>query len=79
MTMARNMTERLLAELNRIRGKAYPDIGYTYFVDVKGDGTYNPRVYTIISSGGGVTFSDLNAATARQRCAKIRLAIFNLT
>lgn len=73
--MARSTTERLLADLNRIRGKSYPDIGYSYFADVKGDGTHNPRVYSIVNADGGVTFSDLNAATARQRCDKIRAAI----
>ncbi|QXN71369.1 hypothetical protein RCGINGERSNAP_101 [Rhodobacter phage RcGingersnap] len=34
--MARNMTERLLAELNAARGLKYPDLGYSYFADVKG-------------------------------------------
>ncbi|UUV43072.1 hypothetical protein RCDORA_99 [Rhodobacter phage RcDora] len=73
--MARNMTERLLAELNAARGLKYPDIGYCYFADVKGDGTYNPRVYTIVNPQGGVTLSYLNAPSPRERCQKIRAAI----
>ena len=75
MRMARNMTERLLAELNAARGLKYPDQGYSYFADVKGDGTYSPRIWTICNPQGGVTFSDLNAATPRARCEKIRAAI----
>lgn len=70
-------TEKLLNELNAARGLKYPDIGYSFFADVKGDGTNRRRVYTIINTGGGVTFSELNAATARQRCDKIRAAITN--
>lgn len=72
-----SVTSRLLAELNAARGLVYPDIGYSYFGDVKGDGVFRPRVYTIVQ-GGGVTLSDLNAPSARQRCNKIRAAILAL-
>ena len=68
-------TARLLRELNAKRGFKYPDIGYSYFADVKGNGIYNPQVYTIINSKGGVCYSALNAETARQRCQNIRAAI----
>lgn len=68
-------TEKLLNELNAARGLKYPAIGYTFFADVTGDGTNRRRVYTIINARGGVTFSDLNAATPRKRCDKIRAAI----
>ena len=71
-----SVTERLLADLNAARGLKYPDIGYSYFADVKGDGTYNPRIWTICNQQGGVTFSDLNAATPRERCSRIRAAIW---
>lgn len=67
-------TEKLLIELNAARGVAYPDPGYTYFADVRGDGRNIKSVWTILASGG-VTRSDLNAATPRQRCDKIRDAI----
>ncbi|UUV43176.1 hypothetical protein RCCWILLIS_4 [Rhodobacter phage RcCWillis] len=69
------VTERLLAELNAARGKAYPEIGYSYFADVTGNGIPRRRVYTIINGNGGVTFSDLNGATARERCNRIRAAL----
>jgi len=70
-----NMTQRLLAELNLARGLAYRDQGYSYWADVKGDGTYSPRIWTITNANGGVTLSDLNSASAVMRCNKIRAAI----
>lgn len=73
--MTKASTESLLAELNTARGLQYPEVGYCYFADVKGDGTYSPRVYTIVNTQGGVTLSCLNAPTARERCEKIRAAI----
>lgn len=73
--MTKASTKILLAELNAMRGLQYPEVGYCYFADVKGDGTYSPRVYTIVNPQGGVTLSCLNAPTARARCEKIRAAI----
>lgn len=73
--MTKASTKSLLAELNTIRGLRYPDVGYCYFADLKGDGTYSPRVYTIVNPQGGVTLSSLNAPTARARCENIRSAI----
>lgn len=68
-------TARLLAELNATRGLKYPEIGYCYFADIRGDGRYNPAVYRISNAQGGVAYSELNGATARERCQKIRAAI----
>ena len=73
--MLKNTTTRLLDKLNAARGRSYPDIGYEYLADIKGDGQHCPRVYSIINAHGGVTLSPLNAGNARQRCAKIRDAI----
>ena len=73
--MTKASTKSLLAELNAIRGLRYPEVGYCYFADLKGDGTHSPRVYTIVNPHGGVTLSHLNAPTARERCEKIRAAI----
>lgn len=55
-----------LATLNTKRGLTYPDIGYSYFADIKGEGVYRPRVYTIVNSKGGVTYSHMNGATKRK-------------
>lgn len=68
-------TARLLRELNAKRGFNYPDVGYSYFADVKGNGIHNPQIYTIINPKGGVTYSGLNGKTARERCQNIRAAI----
>ncbi len=68
-------TDKLLDELNALKGLEYPAIGYSYFADIKGDGRNHRSVYTIINEGGGVTYSSLNAASPRQRCDKIRAAI----
>lgn len=70
-----NTTTKLLNELNAALGLKYPDIGYAMFQDVKGDGTYSPRVYVIVNSYGGVQLSELNDISAIKRCAKIRKAI----
>lgn len=68
-------TEKLLDELNALKGLKYPAIGYTYFADIKGDGRNIKSAWVIINDGGGVTRSDLNAATPHKRCDKIRAAI----
>jgi len=68
-------TKKLLAELNSAKGLSYPDIGYALYMDARGDGNYRPSVYIIINAGGGVTYSSLNATSARARCENIRRAI----
>jgi hypothetical protein len=70
-----SVTDKLLGELNTLRGLEYPDQGFSYFANVAGDGRTYRSVYTIVNKGGGVTYSSLNAATDRQRCDKIRAAI----
>ncbi len=65
----------LLSELNGLNGKKYPDIGYLYWADVYGSEQHNPRIWVIINQGGGVTLSDLNGKTPRERLDKILAAI----
>lgn len=73
-------TERLLTDLNRHRGKEYPDMGYSFFADVTGNGDNRRKVYTVITANGGVCYSyELNGATARERCDNIRSAIREYT
>lgn len=69
------VTEKLLSQLNAARGLKYPDIGYSYFADVTGDGRKHRSIYTIINAGGGVTYSDMNASNSRGRCDNVRAAI----
>ena len=72
-----SVTDQLLRELNTIKGIEYPDVGYSYFADVRGDGSRPVRrsVYSVINPGGGLTYSPLNAPSARKRCDNIRAAI----
>lgn len=70
-----NTTTKLLNELNAALGLKYPDIGYAMYQDVVGNGIAKPRIYVIVNAGGGVTFSELNDASAIKRCANIRAAI----
>jgi len=66
--------EKALAALNVRRGFAYPDKGYSYFADVRGDGVYKPRVYVIVNASGGVSDSFLNGTTRADTLAKILAA-----
>ena len=68
-------TEKLLNELNELRGLKYPQIGYAYFADIKGDGRNIKSVYTITNEAGGVQYSSLNGKSPRKRCENIRQAI----
>lgn len=69
------VTEKLLNQLNTARGLKYPDIGYSYFADITGDGRKRRSIYTIINAGGGVTYSEMNASNPRDRCDNVRAAI----
>lgn len=68
-------TAKLLKELNALRGRKYPEIGYSFYADVRGDGSNRKSVYTIVNENGGVTYSPLNGKTSRETCANIRRAI----
>jgi len=68
-------TEKLLNQLNQLRGKTYPDKGYMFYADVKGDGTGRKGCYTIINCDCGVMANALNGIPARERCESIRSCI----
>lgn len=68
-------TEKLLNELNAALGLSYPQIGYSFYQDVVGNGIAKPRIYTIVNAFGGVTYSEMNDANPRKRCGNIREAI----
>jgi len=70
-----SVIDSLLKDYNELRGKKYPDVGYAYFADVRGDGSRIRSVYTIINTGGGVTYSELNGKSYNQTAANIRAAI----
>lgn len=56
----------LLDEINKLNGNAkYPQIGYLYYADIRGDGLNICKVYAIMNAGGGVR-SAHNGATAKQ-------------
>lgn len=65
--------EKALARLNAARGFKYPDVGYTYYADIKGDGgPPQRRCWTIINDKGGVRQAyDLQAGTMRKIIANI--------
>ena len=69
------MTEKLLNQLNALRGLTCEQVGFAYFADIKGDGRNVKSVYSVTNASGGVIYSGLNAASARKRCEKIRAAI----
>lgn len=64
-----------LKTLNEKRGFAYPNVGYCYYADIKGDGRNDKSIYAINNPGGGVTRSHLNGYTMRDTLAKIERAI----
>ena len=57
--------------LNAARGVVYPEKGYTYFADVRGDGTSRPSLWVIINEHGGVASSTLNRATRKETLAVV--------
>lgn len=65
--------DKALDELNAKRGLVYPQVGFLYFADVRGDGDkVNRRVWQIVNASGGITYSDLNARLSKLTLAKIR-------
>ena len=63
-----------LTRLNDRNKVVYPNVGYAYFADIKGDVVYRPRVYKIINANGGVAHSTLNGKTKRETVANIDAA-----
>ena len=64
-----------LKTLNEKRGFAYPEVGYCYYADIKGNGRNIKSLYTIINANGGVTRSHLNGYTMRETLGNIERAI----
>ena len=62
---------RALKAMNDARGVVYPQRGYTYWADIRGDGRYRPGLYVIINEHGGVTNSTLARKTRRETLAVI--------
>lgn len=59
---------------NKARKLKHGDCGYLQWADIRGDGTYSPRLYAC-TGRGGVTQSHLRRRTMRQTIATIALAI----
>jgi hypothetical protein len=72
------LTEQLAKRINELRGLTYPSVGYLMWADIRGDGTYSPRLYEIVTEKGGVCISGLHHRSSRRRCAGLRLLIENL-
>jgi hypothetical protein len=69
------ITEKLLAEINRLNNLKYPEVGYVYFANVRGfSSKASPRfVYEIINEQGGVRYcNELNNSSNKIRCDKLR-------
>ena len=77
------MTTIIDKELDRLNAKLnvrYPEIGYSYYSNVKGDGyNYKRYIYTITNAEGGVVYSPLNGRHARETISNIRAKIESLT
>jgi len=65
-------TEKLLNQLNQLRGKVYPDKGYMFWADVRGDGSGRKGCYTIINGDGGITSNKYSGVSNRVRCEWLR-------
>lgn len=63
--------DKLCQAINAARGLQYPNKGYLYFADVKGDGRRRRRVWCITSDAGGIT-STHNGKTYRHTAAALR-------
>lgn len=71
-----NQTERLLHELNRLRGHKPGKIGYCFYSKFMGNGQVQSAVYQVVNVQGDITYApELNGDTPRERCTKIRIAI----
>lgn len=67
-----------LTRLNGQRGKAYPDQGYVYYADIKGDGSNRKGFWQIINGNGGVGNAghEFLGKTKRATVAKIVAVIW---
>lgn len=57
--------------LNTARGVVYPQKGYTYFADIRGDGASRPSLWVIVNEQGGIASSTLNRSTRKETLAVV--------
>lgn len=69
--MRKTVIDTLCEAINKASRVTYPQKGYTYFADIRGDGQRNRRVYIITGDSGGVT-ACYNGRTYRETAAKLR-------
>lgn len=62
-------------EYNARRGLTYPMIGHMRYANIVGDGRNYRTLYVIINDGGGVSYSEFNAATPKKTLEKLRAAL----
>lgn len=67
-----------LKELNAQKKVKYPEIGYSYYADIKGDGRNIRSVWSIVGVHGGVTRSHMNGPTKRATLVKVQRAMLEL-
>ncbi len=67
-----------LNRLNGQRGKAYPDKGYVYYADIKGDGSNRKGFWQIIDANGAVSNAgyEFRGKTKRATVARIVAVIW---
>lgn len=69
--MRKTVIDKLCEAINKANRVTYPQKGYTYFADIKGDGQRKRRVYIVSGDNGGVT-ACYNGKTYRETAAKLR-------
>lgn len=61
--------EKACERLNKARRLKYPERGYIYWADIRGDGSNRRGLYVVINDNGGVTSSGLRGRTMRETVA----------
>lgn len=69
--MKKTIISKLCEQINEARRVSYPNKGYLYFADIRGDGANQKRVYRIVNDGGGVTAIH-NGKTYRETAKNLR-------
>lgn len=69
--MKNTVISKLCDQINTVRRVSYPNKGYLYFADIRGDGPRKRRVYCIANDSGGVTAVH-NGITHRQTAKNLR-------
>ena len=69
--MQKSTIDKLCEAINKARNVAYPEVGYLYFADVKGDGQNRRKVYRVCNKLGGVEACH-NASSYKQTAQNLR-------